>query len=374
MNLKSTLILFSVFTLQAMTATSQIYKLLIGTYTTGKSEGVYVYDFDTRNGEFAYRNKATAIQNPSYLAVSDDRQNVYAVNELGNGKGTVTALAFDNRTGQLRAINQEGTNGDDPCYIETDKGKRHVFTANYSGGNLTVFPVKRDGSLGRATQTIQHTGSGPNKSRQEKPHVHMAILSPDERYLLTNDLGTDKVTVYGYDPEAAAPLKLFSTYQGKPGSGPRHLTFHPTKSFVYLLNELSGDITALQFHDGQLKMLQSASPVAGFKGKSDAADIHISPDGKFLYASYRGDLNELVIYSVNEKDGKLTYAGKQKTGGIGPRNFAIDPTGNFLLVAHQKSDDIRIFSRDKKTGQLTLIADKKIEVGSPVCLRFVKTD
>ncbi|HEY0895547.1 MAG TPA: beta-propeller fold lactonase family protein, partial [Sphingobacteriaceae bacterium] len=160
----------------------------------------------------------------------------------------------------------------------------------------------------------------------------------------------------------------------KPGSGPRHLTFHPSLRVAYLVHELSGDITALQFENGKFSELQNMSPVKDHKGKTDAADIRISPDGKFLYASYRGDLNELVIYSINAKDGTLTAAGKQATGGTGPRNFTIDPSGNFLLVAHQKSNDITIFSRNKQTGQLTPLAGKRIAVDSPVCLVFVKAD
>ncbi len=375
MNLKSfALLLCTVFTLQAMTASAQEYKLLIGTYTTGKSDGIYVYDFDAMTGRFGYRGKAPGTENPSYLAVSDDRKHVFAVNESGNGKGGVSAFSYDPATGSLTFLNNVSSEGDDPCYVETDRGTRHVFVANYSGGSLAVFPVEQDGTLKQAVQVIRHTGSGPDKQRQEKAHVHMTILSPDEEYLITNDLGTDQVTVYRYDVNAARPLKEFSTYKTRPGSGPRHMTFHPSLPVAYLVHELSGDVTALRLNKGKFSELQNTSPVKDHIGKTDAADIRISPDGKYLYASYRGDLNELVIYAINEKDGTLTPAGKQATGGTGPRNFTIDPSGKFLLVAHQKSNDVTIFARNEETGQLTPLTGEKIAVDSPVCLVFVKNN
>ncbi len=372
MNLKKlTPLLSIVMTLQAMTTTAQEYRLLIGTYTTGKSEGIYVYDFDPSTGGMVYRNKATGVENPSYLAVTDDRRQVFAVNESGDGKGAVSAFSYDPGTGGLQFLNKVPSGGDHPCYVETDRNRRHVFAANYSGGSLAVFPVRKDGSLAPATQIIQHSGSGPDRQRQEKAHVHMTILSPDEKYLVTNDLGTDRVTVYRYDPAAAAPLKEFSDYQAAPGAGPRHLAFHPAGKTAYLLNELSGDITVLSFSDGSFTLLQNVSPVKG-RSKTDAADIRISPDGRFLYASYRGELNELAIYAINEKDGRVTFAGRQATGGTGPRNFVIDPSGRYLLVAHQRSHDIRVFSRDQATGALTPLPEKTVAVDSPVCLLFVK--
>lgn len=373
MKLPKTFLLFAVLALPEVNAMAQKYNLLIGTYTNGKSEGIYVHSFDASTGKVRYLNKATGISNPSYLAISKDRKHVYAVNELGEGKGAVTALAFDPAQGALQVLNATSSKGDHPCYIAVDEDKQHAFVANYSGGNLSVLPIQKDGSLGEAIQTIQHIGSGPNKTRQAAPHVHMTILSPDGKYLLTNDLGTDKITVYSYDSPAEQPLTEASVYQGKPGSGPRHLTFHPKNSFAYVLNELSGGIEALSYQNRQLAPLQSVSHVDDYKGKTDAADIHLSPDGNFLYASYRGDLNELAIYSV-AADGKLTFVEKQPSLGVGPRNFVIDPTGKFLLVAHQRSDDIVIFSRDQNTGKLTPLADQKIQVGSPVCLVFVEAD
>lgn len=352
---------------------AQKFNLLIGTYTTGKSEGIYVYEFDAASGTFRYLNKATGVENPSFVTVSSDKKNVYAVNETGQGTGGVSAFAYESKTGALQFLNRVNSGGDHPCYIAVDRNKKHVFAGNYSGGNLSVLPVSNDGSVGNAIQTIQHSGSGPNSTRQEKAHVHMTILSPDEKFLLTTDLGTDNITIYGYDPNAAQPLSEYASTTVNAGAGPRHLTFHPNKKYVYLLQELTGDITLFNYASGKLTAAQTISHISGFKGKSDAADIHISPDGQFLYASYRGDLNEIVIYTIDAATGKLTFAGKQSSLGIGPRNFVIDPTGKYLLVANQKSDSVILFTRNPDTGLLK-VADEQLNVGNPVCLVFAMPD
>jgi 6-phosphogluconolactonase len=222
-------------------------------------------------------------------------------------------------------------------------------------------------------QLIKHEGSSINKSRQQSPHVHSTVLSPDNKYLMTPDLGTDKVYIYNFDrTNTANPLtpSVPAFVNVKAGSGPRHLVFHPNKKFAYLIHEMEGMITVFDYKNGKLTEKQTITMLpAGFSGRIGAADIHISPDGRFLYGSNRDDANEIVIYSI-KKDGTLTYTGRQSTLGKSPRNFVIDPTGNFLLVANQNSDNILIFRRDKKTGLLTPL-DKNIQIGAPVCLKFV---
>jgi 6-phosphogluconolactonase len=220
-------------------------------------------------------------------------------------------------------------------------------------------------------QSIQHEGSSVNKSRQDKPHVHAVILSPDNKYLLVPDLGTDKVNVYNFEPGNEKPLSPASPAfaSANPGGGPRHLTFHPNGKHAYLVLEMEGAVTTYDYKDGKLEQKQIITMLSpGFNGKVGAADIHISPDGKFLYASNRGEANEIVIYAIG-KDGKLTYAGRQAELINTPRNFAIDPTGNFLLAANQNGNDIVIFKRDKSTGLLTA-SGKTIQVDKPVCLKF----
>lgn len=344
--------------------------LIIGTYTQpGKSEGLYVYEFNSIAGELTYKARAAGIVNPSYLTISDDQQFVYAVNETGRETpGGVSSFKFDALSGELKFLNKVNSMGDDPCYISIDKKGENVFVGNYSGGNLSAFEVLPDGSLSEASQVIQHEGSSENKSRQEKPHVHSTVISPDHRYLFAADLGTDKVYSYRIrNGNLKAHQPPFT--EAAPGSGPRHLVFHPQGKMAYLIHELTGEVSVYDYKKGVLYPIQSISMMTpDFKGKVGAADIHVSPDGKFVYASNRGDANELVIYSIG-KDGRLSLAGRQSTLGKGPRNFAIDPSGNYLLAANQNSDEIVVFKRDLKSGLLT-DTGKRISIGQPVCLKF----
>jgi 6-phosphogluconolactonase len=358
--------------IQGQTSKNMQYNLLIGTYSSkDKNNGIYVYQFNAQTGEFGQRSNAADIKNPSYLAISRDGKQVYSVSEAGAGKGGVSAYSFNPSSGELKFINSVSSGGDGPCYVSVDGQNKFVFVGNYSGGSLSAIRINQDGSLNADIQTIQHEGSGVNKDRQEKPHVHSTVLSPDDRYLLVPDLGTDRVNIYSVDVTKSKPLKPaeppFASV--KPGSGPRHLTFHPNGKFAYLIQEMEGLITAFDYHKGKLESKQSITMLSsGFTGEVGAADIHVSPDGHFLYGSNRGDANEIVIYAI-DKDGKLSYAGRQSTMGKTPRNFAIDPTGNFLLAANQNSDEVIIFKRDQKTGLLTSTG-KKIAVTKPVCLKF----
>ena len=275
-------------------------------------------------------------------------------------------------TGKLSFINNVSAGGDGPCYISVDDQNKFVFVGNYDGGSLSAIPLKADGSLSADIQFIQHEGSSINKSNQDKPHVHATVLSADNRFLFVPDLGTDKVNIYTIDRTKGKPLTPATPafVSVKPGSGPRHFVFHPTNKFAYLIQEMMGIVTVFDYKDGKLNARQSVDmPATGFSGKIDAADIHLSPDGKFLYGSLRGDINELVIYSINSK-GELAYAGRQSTLGKIPRNFAIDPTGAYLLAANQNTDEIIIFKRNQKTGLLT-DTGKKISISKPVCLKFV---
>ncbi|MDB5013599.1 MAG: lactonase family protein [Daejeonella sp.] len=351
------------------------YNLIIGTYTQpGKSEGIYVYDFNDATGEVKYKSVAKGVENPSFLAISKNRKFVYAVNELGGEKkGGVSAFAFDAPSGQLTFINKQNSEGDHPCYISVDKKSKNVIVGNYTGGNLSVLNILPKGGLSPAVQTIQHVGTSVNKERQEKAHMHCTILSPDEKYVFTSDLGTDEVTSYKYSPwNVQTPLAQASVTKVLAGSGPRHLAFHPNGKWAYLVQELNASVNAYDCKNGKLMLKQTISMVAdNFKGKVGAADIHVSPDGKFLYASNRGDANDIAIYSI-DKIGKLVFVGSQSTLGKTPRNFAIDPSGKFLLVANQETDDIYVFKRDLATGLLTQ-TENKINVGAPVFLNFVST-
>jgi 6-phosphogluconolactonase len=357
----------------AMAQKTKEYYLLIGTYSNKeKTNGIYVYRFDSQSGEYKVAQPVVVANNASYLAISADRKNVYAVSEGGGGNGAVNSYAFNPASGELKFLNSVPSEGDHPCYISVDNKKKFVFAGNYSGGNLISVPLKADGSFGAEVQNIKHQGSSIVKERQDKPHVHSVVLSPDGRYLLVPDLGSDKVFQYKVDvskPQALTPAAIPFT-NGKAGGGPRHLTFHPNGKIAYLVLELEAAVMVFDYKDGALKEKQTITMVApDFKGKVSAADIHVSPDGKFLYASNRGEANELAIFSI-DNTGKLTFVAHQSVLGKIPRNFSIDPTGNYLLVANQDSNDVVIFKRDLKTGLLTPTG-KKIQVERPVCLKFV---
>jgi 6-phosphogluconolactonase len=346
--------------------------LVIGSYTTrDNKDGIYVYKFNTKTGDAEFVSKVNGEENPSYVNFNRKGTVLYAVNETRNGN--VSAYSFDKASGKLTFINKVPSGGDSPCFVETDKTDKFLFAANYSSGTLEAIPLNTDGSLGADVQVIKHEGSSVDKGRQSSPHVHSTFVTPDNKYILVPDLGTDKLHEYAIDyskkssPLTPADPAFFSV---KPGSGPRHVAFSPDSKYVYLVHEMGAVVTAYDYNKGKLKEIQTISMLApGFNGKSGGADIHVSADGKFLYASNRGDANDIAIYSI-AKDGKLTYKGSQSSIGKMPRNFIIDPSGNYLLVANQATNDIIVFKRDKKTGMLT-DTGKKIEVGRPVCLKFV---
>ncbi|MEP6676046.1 MAG: lactonase family protein [Ferruginibacter sp.] len=350
--------------------------LLVGTYTGGKSEGIYVYKFNSSNADFSLVSTAKT-SNPSFLAVSPDEKNVYAVNENADSSrfttgGSIAAFSFDKKNGTLSAINKESSGGKHPCYVAVDKTGKWATTANYSSGDFSVLPIRKDGSLGVATQTIHDTGSGPVKGRQDVPHVHSTTFSTDNKYLFVADLGTDQLFSYHFNSRngMVTPTDQ-SFFKTVPGSGPRHFAFHPNNKFAYLIEELSGNIVTFDYSDGKLSELQtiSAHPV-NYTGVIGSADIHVSSDGKFLYCSNRGESNTIGIFSIDQVTGKLTLIGHQSTLGSGPRNFNFDPSGNFLLVANQNSDSIIIFKIDKATGLLT-DTGKKIDVPVPVCVKWI---
>jgi 6-phosphogluconolactonase len=362
--------------LSGISGYTQQFYLFVGTYTEGSfqngaSKGIYVYRFNAATGDMTAVG-SVATDNPSYLALSPDGNFLYAVNETDGAKpGGVSAFSFDKQTGKLTFLDKQASGGDDPCYVTVDKHRKWVMVANYGGGNYSALPIRTDGSLGAATETIRDQGSGPNKARQEKAHVHSTILSPDERYLSVCDLGTDKVTILRFDyTETRTPLVRDSAVNLQPGSGPRHTVFCPGKPYAYIIDELSGTVDAFHYSDGKLTPVQriSSHPV-GYHGDIGSADIHISPDGRFLYASNRGDANSLAIFAIDPATGKLRLVGSQPAMGRTPRNFMIDPTGNWLLVANQNGKNVVLFRIDRKTGLLT-DTHKRIELAAPVCLKM----
>jgi 6-phosphogluconolactonase len=351
-----------------MEAQQNNINLLVGTYTNRcPGEDMYVYSFNPDTGNSQLKSSIENVSNPSYLTLSADHRFVYCVNEDGN-KSTISAFSFDEASGKLKFLNSQDAKGADPCYIINDS--HNVIVANYSGGTIAVFPKNQDGTLLPAKQVVRHEGKSINKERQEKPHVHMVQFSPDGKFVLANDLGTDAIYVYSYNPDENEALQLNDKVAMKPGSGPRHLVFSPDGKFVFVLHELDGTLSSLTYKEGKLLKVSETSLVEkDFKGETGAADIHISTDGKFVYATNRGSANTISVFSAD--NGNLQHVETISSGGNGPRNFTISPDGRFVLVAHEKSGNIVVFKRDSKTGKLA-ITGEQIEVCAPVCLVFTE--
>jgi 6-phosphogluconolactonase len=344
-----------------------IANLLVGTYTKKGSKGIYVFNFDTATGKATQLSATDSCDNPSFLTISKDKQFVYAVNETSNGM--LSAFAFNNN--KLKLLQQKPTKGADPCYIALSPDEHTIFVANYSGGSITQFHRFADGRISNPQQHVQHNGSSINASRQEKAHVHGTFFSPNGKYLLTPDLGMDQVAIYPYSNSTSLPLDIQKTsfIQSTPGAGPRHLAFSKNGKFIYIIEELTGSISVYSFTNGKASFVQTVfTHPTNFNGAPGSADIHISPDGLFLYASNRGEENNIAKFPILS-NGKLDDKKRTLTpsGGKMPRNFTISQDGNWVLVAHQGTDNIVVFKRDKITGEITNTGNS-IKISMPVCL------
>ena len=368
---------FGVLASRAIAGSSQVRELTlyVGTYTSGKSEGIYVYRMDRVTGALTRFSSIKSV-NPSFLTIDRSKRYLYAVNEVGEyaGKagGGVSAFAIDPATGNLRLLNEQATQGADPCHLSIDNKRRALLVANYTGGSVTVLPVRTDGTLGMATDIRQHEGSGI-KEQQKGPHAHCVILDQLERHVLVADLGIDKVMIYQLD---RATGKLSQAQQPfaelTAGAGPRHLTLHPSGKYLYVINELDSTMTAFKYNapNGTLTLIETVSTLpTDFTGTSYCADVHVSTSGKFLYGSNRGH-DSIVVFEIDQRTGKLKPIEHVSTEGKWPRNFTIDPTGAFLLVANQRTDNVVIFSIDAKTGRLKPTGVVE-QIPSPVCLKFL---
>jgi 6-phosphogluconolactonase len=351
--------------------------LFVGTYTSKTpSKGIYALRFDDRNGKLAVLGVAAEAVDPSFLTVDPSEKFLYAVNEIGNfggaKSGAVSAYAIDHGNGKLTALNQVASGGADPCYVSFDKSGKFLFVANYTGGNVAVLPVGADRKLGPRSAFEQHTGHGVVEGRQEGPHAHWMATSPDNRFALAVDLGTDQVVVDKFDatngtlaPNDPPFAKL------EDGAGPRHLVFSPNEKFAYVTNELGSTVTVFAYNAaaGTLEAQQAIGTLpADYNGPNDTAEIAIHPSGKFLYVSNRGH-DSIAVFGINAKTGILTSIGDFLTRGKTPRNFAIDPSGHYLLVANQDSNDIEVFRIDTGSGELGFTGER-VEVPSPVDIVF----
>jgi 6-phosphogluconolactonase len=348
----------------------QISYLYIGTYTRKTSEGIYVYQFNATTGDIKLISIAKDVVNPSFLAISADKRFLFS---LGGSKGdSVNAFSIDKSTHHLTLLNSQSLgNSYGACYLQADQTGSWLIVGNYGSGSVTVLPIEPNGMLGPVSQTIQHEGKSIDPERQQKPFVHSINIAPNNRDVFVPDLGTDKIMSYTLDHKTdqliSSPIP-FTTVT--PGSGPRHFAFHPNGKFAYGINEMSATITAFNYNEGALQSFQTVKNLPDdYTGRKWAADIHISPDGKFLYGSNRAH-ESLGIYKINAETGNLTLVGHQQVHGKTPRNFTIDPSGNYLLIANQDSDNIVVFKRNHETGALTFTG-KEITISQPVCLKFL---
>jgi 6-phosphogluconolactonase len=343
----------------------------VGTYTKPDgSKGIYRFTLDLESGKLGGGELAAEAKNPSFLAVHPSGDFLYAANEL-DGSGGVSAFAI-NEDGTLKLLNQQSSKGAGACHVWVDGAGKNVLVANYGGGNIAALPIADDGSVREATGFVQHAGSSVNPNRQKEPHAHSVYTDGDDRFVYACDLGTDKVYVYKFDPEKGT-LTPNDPPAGDlaPGSGPRHLAFHPAGGYAYVINEMLNTITVFK-HDaekGTLEPIQNVDTLPDdFEGPSTTAEIFVHPSGRFLYGSNRGH-DSIAVYVINEQTGKLNMVDITPTGGKSPRNFAIDPTGMWLIAANQQSNDIFVFKIDPATGKLTETG-QTAKVGAPVCVVF----
>lgn len=359
------------------------YVVYVGTYTstfdtppksTG-SKGIYSYRFDAETGHAEAIGLAATSEQPSFIAADPSMKFLYGVNEMdaykGQASGGVSAFKIDRAKGGLTALNAVPSGGGSPAHVTVDRSGKFVLVSNFNGGNLAVFPIQSDGKLGNALAVIQHHGAGVNKGRLAGPHVHQIVFSPDNRFALVVDLGLDEISVYPFD-EKTGKLGDANNVPLTPGYGPRHIAFSPNGKFVYLVSELASTVTTLSYNakDGALKPLATVplAPATNAPEKKWAAEIAVTPNGKFLYASNRAD-NLIGIFSVAPDSGAIIRQGTVALTGKTPRNFAIDPTGRWLWDANQESNTIVIYRIDPKTGSLTV--GQTLEVGQPTCLLFL---
>lgn len=358
-------------------------QLYIGTYTHdmgpgGQADGIYTAEWDAEAGTLSPLRRAVETTDPSYLAVPPSGDALYAVNEnesftqrTGGKGGSVTAFRRDTATGALHERNIVASGGSDPCHIITDRAGRVVFVANYSSGTVTSFRVTPKGLEGPVAQIAFH-GHGPNAERQEGPHTHGVTLSPDERFLLVNDLGIDRIMVFHVDRTTATLQQAGEPWHAKPGSGPRHTHFHPNGKWVYSINELLSTVDTLAWN-GETGTLTWLSEVplraTGFTGLSKGAELAIDRAGRFLYASNRGE-ETMVVFAIHPESGSLQFIQRLNSGGKTPRDFTLDPSEKWLVVANQDTQNIVVFARDPHTGMIAPTG-RSYTLGAPVSVMFV---
>jgi len=352
---------------------AKTYRGYIGNYTSKtESKGIYQFNFDPATGKMSGLELAAETKDPSWVIVHLSGKYLYAANERGK-ESTISAFRIEPKSGKLTLLNQLPALGEDPCHLSFDRTGKFLLTANYSSGNVAVFPILADGKLGEHTALVTDQGTpGPDSKRQDGPHAHWIATSEHNRFVYVADLGLDKVLVYKFDA-AKGTLAAADAANAKPGTGPRHVAFSSDGKFMYLLGELDSTVTVFSNDKEKFTSIQKVPMLpAGFSGRNDAAEIEMHPSGKFLYASNRGH-DSFAVYAIDPEQGTLTQVEDVPTGGKEPRHFAIDPTGKFLLAENQNTNSIVEFRIDQATGKLTPTGET-LSVSSPICISFLPLD
>jgi 6-phosphogluconolactonase len=357
---------------------SSKFRVYIGTYSGAKSKGIYVSDFDAATGKLSKPQVAAELTNPSFVAIDPQANRLYAVGEVadfqGKKEGVVSSLEIDEKTGKLRLINQESSGGAGPCHVGVSPDGKVVAAANYGGGSVCSLAVGKDGKLESRT-FIQHEGKG-GTPRQTEPHAHSINFSADGKFALAADLGLDKILQYKVNERGELSPNDPPFAKLPPGSGPRHFAFHPSGKYAFVINEMNMTMTPLKYdaEKGTLTPLETVSTVPeGTKGDGlSTAEVQVHPSGKFVYGSNRGH-DTIAVFQFDEKTGKLKLVQNQGEGIKTPRNFGIDPTGRFALVANQSGDSVIVFKINQDSGELTP-TEEQIEVGTPVCVKFLAVE
>ncbi len=375
----------SVGAMSAYAAPDANVELLVGSYTQGKSQGIYRLQFDSESGHITPQPlQVFKSANPSWLTLSNDQNYLFAVNENGQGQvdglGRVSSLSIDPKTNELRLINQVKTLGEEPTHSSLSADGHYLFVANYGvhadpGGSLAVVPVNADGQLQPVTQMSSHPASRVNPERQMSAHVHSVVSSPDGKFVYASDLGADKVFVYQYDPAANPEHPLVAATPAAielpAGSGPRHLLFSKDGKHAYLTTEMSAQVFVFDYDNGQLTQRQVLELAHGMPAQNRAAGaLHASADGKFLYVSNRGKANEILVFAINPANGELSEIQRRSVDGDHPREFTLSPNGKFLLIANQMSNDIVVIERDPSTGKLGKTL-QKLAMDAPSDVKFI---
>jgi len=352
---------------------SQLF--LVGTYTEEESQGVNLVSLNPNDGGFKIESVNGKIKNPSYVIANKANTLAFAVQESeGDRGGEVSSFKIDRDSKKLTKINSVKTEGDGPCYLTLDPSEKFILVGNYGGGNLSVIPVNAQGEMTEAVQTKAHSGSSVNKERQEAPHVHSVVFHPNKNQVFVADLGIDKVNIYDFKPEESLPLLPSTTpnIEVAPGAGPRHLIFNENGDHLYLVHEMKGEVGFYKLEETEYKHV-ATYPMAeeGFDGEHGGAEIRISSDYKFLYASNRGDANQITVYKIDGNSGKLSAVQHISSGGKTPRNFVLTPDENYLISANQGSNNMVLYKRDSSTGKLEK-TDHEITIHKPVYLHFLK--